>query len=47
MANKRPGMVVQRSFIKEDSFVYTLYTVAINDLLCMKNAGVQISMDFS
>ena len=24
-----------------------LYTVAINDLLCMKNAGAQIAMDFS
>ena len=23
------------------------YTVAINDLLCMKNAGAQIAMDFS
>ena len=25
MAKKWPGMVVQRSFIKEDSFVYRLY----------------------
>jgi hypothetical protein len=23
------------------------YTVAINELLCMKNAGAQIAMDFS
>ena len=25
MAKKWPGMVVQRTFIKEDSFVYRLY----------------------
>ena len=24
-----------------------LFTVAINELLCMKNAGAQIAMDFS
>ena len=24
-----------------------VFTVAINDLLCMKNAGIQIAMDFS
>ena len=23
------------------------HTVAVNDLLCMKNAGAQIAMDFS
>jgi hypothetical protein len=27
MAKKWPGMVVQRSFIKEDSFVYRLYVL--------------------
>ena len=27
MAKKLPGMVVQRSFIKEDSFVYRLYVI--------------------
>ena len=26
---------------------YILYTVAINELLCMKNGGPQIAMDFS
>ena len=25
--------------------VYSVFTVAINELLCMKNAGVQIAMD--
>ena len=28
-------------------FFWIEYTVAINDLLCMKNAGAQIAMDFS
>ena len=27
--------------------VFYLFTVAINELLCMKNAGAQIAMDFS
>ena len=26
---------------------FILHTVAINELLCMKNAGAQIAMDFS
>ena len=26
---------------------YQSFTVAINELLCMKNAGAQIAMDFS
>ena len=29
------------------AFTRYLYTVAINELLCMKNAGAQIAMDFS
>ena len=27
--------------------IVELFTVAINELLCMKNAGAQIAMDFS
>ena len=34
-------------FITSHTYQSFLYTVAINELLCMKNAGAQIAMDFS
>ena len=42
----------QREFNRRDEGIIVYgacphLTVAINDLLCMKNAGVQIAMDFS
>ena len=40
-----------RSFLPKSNIAKfmksSLATVAINDLLCMKNAGAQIAMDFS
>ena len=39
------GLIYLRIETKEN--LLFPYTVAINDLLCMKNAGAQIAMDFS
>ena len=41
MAKKWPGMVVQRTFIKEHSFVYTLYVVWENVFLFDKTKSIR------
>ena len=41
-------LIMRHLFFGKDSTTYSiLFTVAINDLLCMKNVGAQIAMDFS
>ena len=46
---KRIQIVPRKKFELLSGTVYILgqYTVAINELLCMKNAGAQIAMNFS
>ena len=42
-----PGLWTARCTGVQSSVGAHLSTVAINELLCMKNAGAQIAMDFS
>ena len=41
-----PGMC-KTHYDNHELMIFTSFTVAINELLCMKNAGAQIAMDFS
>jgi hypothetical protein len=40
-------LTVSEHLLIFEQAVWFLNTVAINELLCMKNAGAQIAMDFS
>ena len=44
---ERSGQEFDTYLFKKFEFGIKFHTVAINELLCMKNAGAQIVMDFS